>query len=81
MSDLAATNCGCGCDDNCNGGCGRSLFGGDSCQSIIWILILLSCCGGSGWGMGHNDDCCGCGNNSCLWIIILLFFCNGGCNC
>ena len=30
MSDLAATNCGCGCEDNCGGGCGVSRgFGGD----------------------------------------------------
>ena len=48
MSDLAATNCGCGCDDNCGGGMARNLnFGGDCC-SIVWILLLLSCCGGCG---------------------------------
>lgn len=70
MSDLAATNCGggCGCNDN---GCG----------SIIWIIILMSCCGGNGGLFGGND----CNNNSCLWIILLLFCCGGnnglGCGC
>ena len=79
MSDLAATNCGCGCDNSCDNGCGmgRGLFGsGDSCCNIIWILILLSIfCGNN-----HSDcDCGSWGNNSCLWIILLLIFC-GGCN-
>lgn len=65
MSDLAATNCG-GC--NCNeGGCG----------SILWIILLLCCCGNGNSGfLGSNN---GCGNDSCLWIILLLFFCGGGC--
>ena len=47
MSDLAATNCGCGCDTNntaCGCGCGSN-------SNILWILILLCCCGGhSGCG-------------------------------
>ena len=62
MSDLAATNCGCGCEDTCQGGCGcgdRGCgvrpdcgcgFGGNSCGSLIWILILLCCCGNGGFG-------------------------------
>ncbi len=62
MSDLAATNCGCN-----DGGCG--------CNSIIWIIILLSCCGNGNSGFFNNN---GCGDNSCLWIILLLLFC-GGC--
>ena len=67
MSDLAATNCGCN-----NEGCG--------CSSIIWLIILLSCCGngGNNFGFGNN----GCGGNDgcgCLWIILLLLFCGGGC--
>lgn len=68
MSDLAATNC--GCNDN---GCG--------CNSIIWIILLLSCCGNNGsvfGGNGCGND--GCGNNSCIWIILLLLCCgNNGC--
>ena len=65
MSDLAATNCGCGCDNN-TPSCG--------CGNLIWIILLLCCCGG--WG--HN----GCGNscgfdNSCIWIILLLCCCGG----
>ena len=53
MSDLAATNCGCGdercgCNNNCGCGNGNSLFGDNS-----WIIIvLLLLCGG-------------CGNNGC----------------
>ena len=39
MSDLTATNCGCGCNEMSNG---------NSCCSWIWILLLLSCCGGCG---------------------------------
>ncbi len=69
MSDLAATNCGCGCND-----------GGNNCCSILWIIILLSICGnGSGFNLGNN----GCGNNDgcgCLWIILLLLFCGGNNN-
>ncbi len=70
MSDLAATNC--GCND-----------GGNSCSSIIWIIILLSLCGGCGNnGSGFNFSNNGCGGNDgcgCLWIILLLLFCGGGC--
>lgn len=73
MSDLTATNC--GCNNGCNNG-----FGG--CESIIWLIILLSCCGGNGWG--NFGSGCGCGdNNGCnniLWILILLCCC-GGNNC
>ncbi len=66
MSDLAATNC--GCNDN---GCG--------CNSIIWIILLLSCCGGNSWGMGRSGCDNDCGNNSCIWIILLLLCCGNGC--
>ena len=34
MSELSATNCGCGCD-NSNG-----------MSSCLWIILLLCCCGG-----------------------------------
>ncbi len=41
MSDLTATHCGCNNTSTANNGCG----------SWIWILILLSCCGGNNdWG-------------------------------
>ena len=68
MSDLAATNCGLGCD--------RGGFSG------AWILIiLLLCCGngngllggGFGNGCGGNDGC-----NSVIWIILILCLCGGG---
>ena len=50
MSELSATNCGCGNSmDNCGCGCGMS--------SCVWIILLLCCCGG--WG--RNGDGCGCG--------------------
>lgn len=83
MSDLAATNCG--------NGCGTTYGGNNDCCSIIWIILLLSCfCGGNGSFFGHDNDGCGCGNNSCIWIILLLLFCGGnngsifggnGCGC
>lgn len=46
MSDLSATNCGCGCEEvRSNGGCGN----------FLWIIILLSCCGGcNGFGNGFG---------------------------
>jgi hypothetical protein len=78
MSDLAATNCG--------GGCGFG-NGENSCSNLIWILLILSCCGNSSL-FGGSDCGCDSGNNSCLWILILLFCCggnlfggNGGCGC
>ena len=37
MSDLTATNCGTGC--------GTGFGGGNGCN-IIFLIILLSCCGG-----------------------------------
>ena len=68
MSDLTATNCGCGCDNNCGGN-----WANNSC---LWIILLLICCGGC--GNNRIGDGCGCGGDSCLWIILLLIFC-GGC--
>ena len=63
MSDLAATNCGCENEGGCN--------------SIIWLIILLCCCGCGNNGIGGG---CDNGNNSCLWLILLLFCCGGnGC--
>ena len=49
MSDLSATNCGCGCERN-----ERSGFGNNSC---LWIILLLFCCGGCGNGCGNNNGC------------------------
>lgn len=65
MSDLAATNCGCGND------CG----GMSSCMWII-ILCLLSSNGCNG-SSPFNSNGCG-GSDSCIWIILLLLFCGGG---
>lgn len=65
MSDLSATNCGCGCERN-----ERSGFGNNSC---LWIILLLFCCGGCGNGCGNNN---GCGDN-CIWLILLLCCCGG----
>ena len=81
MSDLAATNCGCGedrggcgcnnnngcgCDNGCNNGWGLSC-GNNSCCNILWIIILLCLCGNNGWGCNN-----GCGNGDSCWIIIVL---------
>lgn len=70
MSDLTATNCGCG-----NNSCGNN-----SCGNFIWIILLLCLCGGNDGGCGMMG---GCGNNSnnngCEWLIwILLLSCCGG---
>lgn len=72
MSDLTATNCGCGCDDRNNNRGG--FFGNDCACSIISLLVLLSIfCGNNGFRGGE-----GCGdNNSCLLILLLLFCCGG----
>ena len=64
MSDLAATNCGgCGCNEG-------------GCNSILWIIILLSCCCRKNGGFCVNNVCGG--RNDWLWIILLLLFW-GGC--
>lgn len=87
MSDLTASSCGCGNTARNNNGCG--------CE-IIWIIILLSLCGGNGTSLfGGNNGCgCGCGgngislfngdNSSCDWLILLLLlscFCGGNNGC
>lgn len=77
MSDLTATNCGCGCEGTTTN---------NSCN-IIWTLLLLSClCGNGGgcggWGNGCGNGCGnGFGNDSCTWIILLLLFCGNGFGC
>jgi len=81
MSDLAATNCGCGndgcgCNNNCGCGNGTGLFGDNSCSCILWIICLMCLCGNNGYGCSNN---CGCGNDSCWIIIVLLLLCSGGC--
>ena len=81
MSDLTATQCGCSnnTNNNNNNGCG--------CSSIIWILILLSCCGnnnnsGCGCGNGINNLFGGNGDNGCcsslIWILLLFSCCGCG---
>lgn len=81
MSDLTASNCGCG---------SNSILGGNGgCSWIIWILLLSCVCGGNGGGFGNilggNGCGCddGCGNNSCewlIWILLLSCFCGGNNN-
>ena len=75
MSDLTASHCGCGSNNNSNSGC----------SSINWIIILLAICGNK-----HGDNDCGCGgflggfgngdNNCCELIILLVILscCCGG---
>ena len=66
MSDLSATNCGCG--NTCQNG---GLFGGNSC---CLILILLLCCGNNGLGANNGCGCNDGGNNGCnslIWILLL----------
>ena len=71
MSDLSATNCGCGCDSGMTR-CGDGFFG----NNCLWIILLLCCCGG---GCGGRGGFGGFGGDSCLWIILLLCCCGGGC--
>lgn len=71
MSDLTATNCGC---NN-----GTSNASSNGCSSLIWIIILLSLCGGcggNGLSLANNND------NGCetLIILLLLLSCCGGNN-
>lgn len=66
MSDLVATNCGCGNESN------------NCCSSLIWIILILSLCNS---GSGLSNDGCGCGNNDCIWLILLLLFCGGNNGC
>lgn len=72
MSDLAATNCGCGNE------CGNRSFG---CGSNLLFILLILCLYGN-----HDDDCDSCfgnfGNDRCgclIWIIILSCICGNGC--
>ena len=89
MSDLAATNCGCeercGCGNGYGNSCGNNGWGltnGNSCNCILWIIILMCCCGNNGCGNG-----CSCSNSgdNCWLIIVLLLLCGGcgnnGCGC
>ena len=65
MSDLTATNC----------GCGRERSGNNSC---LWIILLLLFCGNSFGGDGNflsNDNDGGCG---CILPILLILCCCGG---
>lgn len=74
MSDLTATHCGCN---------NASPASNNGCASWIWILILLSCCGGNGDGCGNGGGFFGGnsffgGDNNCcswIWILILLSCC------
>ena len=62
MSDLSATNFGCGCDDGRRGnGCGCGNDCGFANNSCLWIILLLICCG----GLGNGCSGCGCGNDCC----------------
>lgn len=63
---------GSGCGD-----VGRDCGCGNDCCSLIFLILLLNCCGCGGCGMkGINIDCgtillllllsnCGCNNNCC----------------
>ena len=75
MSDLTATNCGCGCEGNngisictllillafCGNGNGGCGFGGNGGNDCCWIILLLLFCGGCGNGsfLGNGGNCVG----------------------
>ena len=69
MSDLAATSC---CNNDC--GCQTSNNNDWNCSSWIWIILLLSCCGGCGnTGCGNRTELNNIfGGNDCNSIIILI---------
>ena len=75
MSDLSATNCGCGNT--------RESSGNNGCCSLIWLIILFSLfnnndsCGcGCGGGLNlFNGGSDGCGCNSIIWLLILFSCC------
>ena len=67
MSDLAATNCGCGTENT-------------GCNSVIWIILLLIIFGNNGGScFPGNGEGCGCGE-SLIWIILLICCCGNGGN-
>lgn len=80
MSELTASHCGCG---------GGSITNDSGCGSILWIIILLSLCGGGGFGGGCGNSCGGgCGGGGLLGggdgcesiiFLILIMSCCGGC--
>lgn len=79
MSDLTASNC--GCNNTCNNG---GFFGGNGCESLIWLILLTSCCGNGGGLFGGNGCGCGDNNNSCcnlIWLILLFSCCGNGFGC
>lgn len=71
MSDLAATHC----DRNSN-----------DCSWIIFLIVILACCGGSGSGFLGGRDSCGSGGGflgggddcGCALLLLVIFCCCGG---
>ncbi len=70
MSELNTTHCGCNCDSNCGGG----RKGNTGMPSCLWLILLLTCCGGCG---GYTMPKNGCGNDNCMWLVLLLLCCGG----
>ena len=75
MSDLSATQCGCN-----NGTSNNSLFGGNGCSTLIWLIILLAIFGNNDDGCGNgiglfNNNGNGCGCSSLIWLILILSCC------
>lgn len=72
----------CGCNEMCEKPC-CEMKSNNGCCDILWLLILMSVCGGCGSSKGGCGF--GGGGDSCLWIIILLCCCGGkgfgGCGC
>ncbi|MCU6761155.1 Uncharacterised protein [uncultured Roseburia sp.] len=66
MSDLAATNCGCDCGDN------------NGCGNLIWLFLILSCCGGNNGSFFNGSGC-----DNILPLLLILCCCggNGGSFC
>lgn len=75
MSDLTASHCDCGNDNN---GC---------CSSLIWLILLFCICGNNGnsCGCGNNgffgNNGNGCGCESIIFILLILSCCGGNSCC
>ncbi|HHT83727.1 MAG TPA: chorion class high-cysteine HCB protein 13 [Clostridiales bacterium] len=62
----------------CNGfggqdNCGSGFCGNNCCECLIWLLLILCCCGnGCGFG-GFGGHGCNC----LIWLILILCCCCG----
>lgn len=61
----------CGNDRDCCNGCGMD------CCNLIFLLLILQCCGGCGFGGKGGEICIDC---KTILFLILLSSCGFGCS-